>query len=117
MQRLPPVLSALTALQCLDLSACEGLTADAEAWQPLAGHPSLRRLEAGRCGGLAAVPAALSTLRSLQALNLACNRSVARGGGWEHLAPLTGLTLLWLVGGRLTAVPPQLAGLSCIIHV
>ena len=48
--------------------------------------------------------------RSLPALDLACNRSTARGGGRERPAPPTGLTLLRLVGGRRTAVPPQLAG-------
>ena len=70
---------------------CKSLTADAKAWQPLAGHPSLRRIDAGRCESLAAVPATLSTL--------------------------TGLTQLWLMGCRLHALPPELAALSAVIRL
>lgn len=110
--RLPPVLSQLTSLRRLLLYSCTRLTASDEAWRALEGHPSLQTLRAPFCNGLAAVPAALSTLHSLEALDLWSNPQMAEGGGWHHLAALPSLTHLGLSHCGLRGVPPELAALA-----
>lgn len=110
--RLPAVLSRLTGLQGLVLFGCNQLTASDEALRPLRGHPSLRTLYANCCESLAAVPAVLSTLRSLQLLAFNGSRRLAEGGGWHHLAGLSSLTRLDLLACGVNEAPPELAGFA-----
>lgn len=109
--RLPWVLSQLTWLRQLHIHGWRDLSADAEAWRPLEGHPGLRSLQASCCNGLGAVPAALGTLRSLEVLQLWGSSNLH--GGWHYLASLPRLSRLRLRYCGLGGVPPpELAPLA-----
>lgn len=109
----PPALSALRALQDLDLSFnCVGRGGEG-ACQPLRHVTSLTRLALVACS-LRALPAQLSALKGLQ--DLAVDRNEALGAGrmgtFAPLAALTALTRLGLRACLLNKLPQHVAALS-----
>jgi predicted mannosyl-3-phosphoglycerate phosphatase (HAD superfamily) len=78
MTGLPKGLSALTALQTLDLGGCQQLTGLPEGLSALT---ALQTLDLQECKGLTGLPEGLSALTAQQRLDLTLQRDDRAGGG------------------------------------